>query len=116
MAPKPQMKLLILCSEGNNRSVTFAHLLKYWGNDCIAAGVNTNSPETLQMLAKWADKIIFTEKGQEIPYAVLWQNKDYSDKSVLFDVGPDTYPRPFNAELLAKAKSILEANKEWLKQ
>jgi hypothetical protein len=37
------MKILCVCDQGNNRSVHFAHNLKYWGNDCIPIGTETNS-------------------------------------------------------------------------
>ncbi len=107
------MKLLILCDQGNNRSVQFAHLLKYWGNDCIAAGTETNSKETLKMLCNWADKIILT--SHLIEGGVIELGSQPVGKIVVFDVGPDTYPRPFNPVLHAMAKHILEANKSWLK-
>ena len=102
------MKILTVCSQGNNRSVHFAHALKYWNNDVIAIGVDNTSIPTLEMLFGWADVIIKTEDGQFVP-------PQYEDKVRLFDVGPDTYKRPFNPELHVKVKRILEENKEWLK-
>lgn len=102
------MKILTVCDQGNNRSVQFAHLLKYWKHDVIPVGVTTNTLETLEMLYKWADVIILTDRVQNIP-------SEYEDKVKVFDVGADTYPRPFNPELLAKAKQYLEENKSWLK-
>jgi galactitol-specific phosphotransferase system IIB component len=106
---RKQMKILTVCDQGNNRSVQFAHLLKYWGNDCITAGLKTNSPETLDMLFQWADIIITTDDTQQIP-------EQYQAKVKLLDVGPDKYPRPFNPELNAMVKRILEENKLWLKK
>lgn len=102
------MRILCVCAHGNNRSVQFAHLLKYWGHDTIAIGLDTTTEETLEMLFKWADHIILTEAGQLIP-------DDYRSKVHMWNVGPDTYPRPFNPELHAKAKEFLEDNKSWLK-
>lgn len=104
------MKILTVCDQGNNRSVQFAHLLKYWKHDTIPAGLMTNSKETLEMLYKWADIIILTEDKQitDIPI-------EYRQKVKLFDVGEDNYPRPFNIDLNRRAREILENNKSWLK-
>lgn len=104
------MKIVVVCEQGNNRSVHFAHLLKYWNNDVLTGGLKTNSEETLKMLYEWAETIILTEKIQEnkIP-------EKYQDKVVVFEVGPDTYHRPFNAELNLKVRKFLDDNKEWLK-
>ena len=89
--------------------MTFAHLLKYWGNETLAAGIDTNSPETLAMLYDWADAIILTEKRQAL------KTNPPEEKTKIFDVGGDTYPLLFNSDLLKKAKMILEENKAWLK-
>ncbi len=102
------MKILTLCDQGNNRSVQFAHLLKYWNNDTLSAGLKTTSVETLTMLYEWADIIILTEDVQVIP-------DKYSEKALLLNVGPDTYPRPFNPMLHKKAKELLEMYKGKLK-
>lgn len=104
------MRILTICDQGNNRSVMFAHLLKYWWNECIAAGLKTNSPETLAMLYNWADLIILTEKEQ---YKEI--HPDLNWKVLLLDVWPDNYPRPFNKELHEKVKILLEENKNILK-
>jgi|SRR5882672_2917682 len=96
------MKILVVCDQGNNRSVTIANHLKYWGHDVIPAGMQTNSPETLYMLMSWADRIIITERGQlpaDTPKMQLW------------DCGPDTYPRPFNRDLLVKVRALMERHK-----
>lgn len=100
------MKILVLCDEGNNRSVTVAHHLKYWGHDVIAAGLKRNKTETLQMLCEWADRIIVTDKDQ-------WEKlrADHLFKLRLWDIGPDVYPRPFNKEMLAIVRRLMEAHK-----
>jgi hypothetical protein len=54
-------RILCLCDEGVNRSVTIAHQLKYLGHDVLSAGLKTNSVDTLMTLAKWADHVIYTE-------------------------------------------------------
>jgi hypothetical protein len=102
------MKILTVCNEGNNRSVQFSHLLKYWNHDVIPIGLDNTSEETLNMLFNWADYIIITAKDQKIPMR-------YYSKVVLFNIGDDHYPRPFNKELFTKAKEILNIHKDWLK-
>ena len=102
------MKILCVCNQGNNRSVQFAHILKYWKHDTIPIGIDTTTKETLKILYKWADVIICTDETQVIP-------AEYQKKYRLWNVGPDIYPRPFNKELRAKATTFLEENKDWLK-
>lgn len=104
------MKILTVCDQGNNRSVQFAHLLKYWKHDVIPVGLSTNSEETLKMLYDWADIIIVVEDVMmgSIPLESI-------DKVKVWHVGKDTYHRPFNPELHQKAKQYLEDNKGWLK-
>ena len=99
------MKILVLCDQGNNRSVVLAHQLKYWGHDVIPAGLKTNSRHTLQMLCDWADRIIITEECQRAsPLA-------FNNKIELWNIGPDNYPRPFNKELLAIVRRLMEEHK-----
>lgn len=102
------MKILCVCDQGNNRSVHLAHLLKYWDHDTIPVGLATTSIETLEMLYNWADRILTTSFDQKVP-------GEFADKVKLIDIGPDIYPRPFNPELHAKVKQLLELNKDWLK-
>lgn len=97
------MKILVCCNEGNNRSVTIAHRLKYWGHDVLPCGIDTNSLETLEMLYEWADRIIITEPGQ----MCATNKQEILDKYQLWDVGPDTYPRPFNKDLDRKVKRLM---------
>ena len=107
------MKILVLCDEGNNRSVTVAHHLKYWGHDLLAAGIKKNSRATLQMLCDWAGRIIVTEQCQiaGLSYVVL------DDRKIqLWDIGPDVYKRPFNPELLAIVRRMMEEHKAEYKQ
>jgi len=102
------MKILTVCDQWNNRSVNFAHLLKYWWNDCIPVWLKTNSPETLDMLFKWADKIILTEDIQVIP-------DEFMSKTILLNVWPDNFPRPFNKDLNELVRKLLDDNKDILK-
>lgn len=99
------MKILTVCDQGNNRSVQFAHLLKYKykGSDTIPVGLSSHSKETLEMLFKWADVIILTDRVQKVP-------DEYKDKVKVWDVGEDRYPRPFNPELHQLARKLIEEN------
>lgn len=107
------MKILVLCDQGNNRSVTIAGHLKYWGHDVIPAGIKTNAPETLHMLARWADRIILTEAVQAAELGPFLDG--YIHKTQTWDVGPDTYPRPFNKDLLGKVRALMENHKSEFK-
>lgn len=61
------MKILCVCDYGVNRSVHIAHVLKFRGNhDTLAVGINTSSPETIAMLADWADLVILTDDVQRV--------------------------------------------------
>lgn len=106
------MKILCLCNHGNNRSVHLAHHLKYLDHDVLAAGLEKNSPDTLKMLYDWAEIIIVTEHEH---IGMLPDEVRTSIKLKLFDVGPDTYKRPFNEELKALVKQYLKENESWLK-
>lgn len=97
------MKILCVCDQGNNRSVTFAQILKYIPEfETLSAGLKTNKPETLEMLFEWADKIIVP---QEELLALI--PNQYTHKIKFYDIGPDIYPRPFNKELYNKVKEIM---------
>lgn len=95
-------KILVVCDQGNNRSVTIAHHIKYLGHDVLTAGLSTNSPETLTMLFNWADKVIATDEGQANDMSIL------GDKVLVWDVGPDRYPRPFNPHLLKLVRRLVD--------
>ena len=104
-------KILCVCDLGNNRSVQFAHLLRYKYQPCdtIPVGVEMHSKETLDMLYKWADIIIAV--SDKVAFKIPVQ---FEAKVKIWDVGKrDIYPRPFNAELYRKAKQIIEDNKLW---
>jgi hypothetical protein len=88
------MRLLIVCDEGLNRSGTIRGQLQYWGHDCLTIGLNRNSPETIALLAAWADLIILTAQDQTARLTAT------DTPTQLWDVGPDNYPRPYNPKLL----------------
>lgn len=100
------MKILTICDQGNNRSVQFAHLLKYkYKADVLSIGISNTSDETKNMLYQWADFIIVTEESllYQLPASIR-------GKTRLWDVGEDKYPRPFNPELLEIAKRFIKEN------
>lgn len=118
------MNILCVCKEWNSRSVQFAHLLKYWGNDCISIWTSNTSQETLDFLVNdWASKIIiFEEKSVEmVNQVLLYCNKFWiydskkADWKIIEFFLPDEFPRPFNKELHEIAKKFLEENKNILK-
>jgi hypothetical protein len=102
------MRILCVCGEGNNRSATLAQLLRYrdGGQDCLAVGLRTASPETLDMLFRWAEVILLTARDQSVP-------EEHRPKVRLVDMGPDTYPRPFNKDLLSKCGGLLASGPPW---
>jgi len=100
------MKLLVVCDQGNNRSVTLAGQLKYMGYDVLTAGLKNNSIETLATLYFWADKIILTDSDQAIsddPFTV----GHFANKVTHWNMGPDVYPRPYNPQLLQIVKHTI---------
>jgi hypothetical protein len=98
-------RVLCLCDEGNNRSVTVAHQLKYLGHDVLSAGLKTNTIDTLMTLAKWADHVVYTEPCQRD--ALLFDGV----RAHVWDVGPDVYPRPFNKQLLRKVRRLVDQHR-----
>lgn len=96
--------ILCICEHGNNRSVTMAHILKYVDNfETLTAGLAYHTPETLEMLFNWAEVIVVPEEKllNMIP-------EEYKHKVKFYNIGEDIYPRPFNKELYAKAKDLMD--------
>lgn len=55
-------KFLTVCNGGVVRSVTLAAMLKYWfDEDAVAASIDKNHGETMNMLAEWADVIVVVD-------------------------------------------------------
>lgn len=96
------MRILCVCDEGVSRAPTLAAMLQYRGHETVAVGVKHSSAETRRMLAEWADRIILTDAAQAhgFPWVVG------SDVEV-WPIG-DVYPRPFNPELHALVRHLLE--------
>lgn len=81
------MKFLCLCEGGNVRSGQLAFWLKAAGQDAIAAGVLWNEPETIAMLAAWADVITVAEARLSEKVPESQRHKITLD----FEVGPDVW-------------------------
>jgi hypothetical protein len=89
------MKILVLCSAGNVRSVATAWELKKHGYDALAAGVDTNQIDTINFLCYWADKILLAqpEMKNQIPTATEVQRKIDEGFTIGWDVWNDpTHP------------------------
>lgn len=107
------MKILILCDEGNNRSVVLKSRLQYCGDghDILTAGLNRNSYETIRNLISWADLVILTDSDQ----AAWWEEyvpNFFIPKMEVWNIGPDIYPRPHNKELLKIVTKLIEDHPE----
>lgn len=97
------MKIVTLCEQGVNRSVTAKWLLQFHpGNEVIAAGTGLQ-PETLSMLYDWAERVIVLDR-RLIPLAGV-----PPEKLVLWDVGPDRFEHHFNKELLGLLRQYAQA-------
>ena len=80
------MKILCLCHQGNVRSVAMAYMLKsYYKQDAIAAGIDSNSRGTIEMLFNWMDFCIVMETS----IVQKLNSFDAVEKCLVCDVGPD---------------------------
>jgi hypothetical protein len=80
------MKVLCICDQGNKRAV-FTRFLLGHKHEALAAGVKTNSPETINLLCEWADKILLAELNmREYIPENYWYKIDNR-----FEIGPDIY-------------------------
>lgn len=89
------MKILCICKQGIVRSGALSWILKLeYHHDAIAAGCDTNGPEVIAALAKWANKIIcFDNRAYHLlPF-------EEADKAVMLDIGEDQWHDPAHPEL-----------------
>ena len=68
--------------------------LKAVGVDALAAGVGANSAETLDMLYRWADKVIVMHD-----LLLPCVPEAYKEKVMLCNVGEDRWQNPYHPEL-----------------
>jgi len=82
-----RQRILCLCQGGNVRSVHAAYVLKYGYNvDALAASWEKNSPDTLNVLYRWADRIMLVEDHhiEHVPAS-------FRKKVVNLGIGPDRW-------------------------
>lgn len=91
------MRVLCVCDHGSNRSVHVADQLRYRGHEAIPVGAHTTSQPTRDMLADWADLIVFTDPRQ----IVLFPDTDHQVWPL-----PEN-PRPYNPDTLALVRAHL---------
>lgn len=89
------MKILTVCSQGNKRSVFTRFVLNHH-HDVIALGVDVNTPETIRLLAGWADKILVAEPIMKKKIPVRFQSKVDDN----FTIGADVFPVSIGGRLL----------------
>jgi len=93
---------LCLCQYGHSRSVCLARVLHSKKQQAIAAGVGTCG-EWIAPLCRRADMILILETSfkKHVPGVEQW-------KVVDFHVGPDRWVNPYNQELNAILKAMVE--------
>lgn len=106
---KNKTKILTVCRHGNIRSIAMARILKKEGYDAIPIGITEAQPDTLEMLAKWADKILFADSKfmQFLP-------QQYKDKFMDMELGEDIWKDANHPDLLQKIERKYYALKSQL--
>lgn len=102
------MKVAVFCKGGICRSAAMANVLKTYGHDVLNAGLGYNSPETIQMLTDWADRIVVMQK--ELADLVPMSGRS---KMVIADLGPDVWDNSADPDLVNRCRVIAEA---WAKK
>lgn len=103
------MKIVTMCQGGHVRSVALKYLLTYkYGHEVIACGWESNSPETRNILFKWADYIVIMQKEFEKYIPECHHNNEGRRKLYCYDVGEDRYGNPFHPELQDGIISMIE--------
>lgn len=88
-------KYLVICDGGNVRSHALAYKLKWvYHQQAIAIGRLNSTPETIEMMCEWADKIAIMQ-----PHMAESVPEKYHDKIVVIDVGPDRWGVHVHPEL-----------------
>lgn len=100
-------KIVTACSQGLCRSVGLADVLKlhFEPVDVIPVGMNSNSPETIRMLAEWCDVFITMTPnlGRKLP-------QEFQHKLMVCDVGQDRYKSSKHPELIDQVWRWTRAN------
>jgi protein-tyrosine-phosphatase len=102
------MKIAVFCKGGICRSAAMSNELKKYGHDVLCAGLGYNSPETIQMLTDWADRIVVMQ--EELAPLVPMSGRS---KMVVADIGPDVWEHSSDPDLIARCRVI---GMEWAKK
>lgn len=100
-------RFLCVCQYGHSRSVAMARTLHGMGYYAMAAGVGTTDSEGLSRLAGWADKILVMQ-----PHFANRIDPAYLEKVVVMDVGHDQWSNPYNRDLLALCRRLVDEKLE----
>lgn len=90
-------KYLCCCQGGKVRSVGTKYVLNdfYKIKSVLTCGLENTDPDTLETLFQWADIIIVSAT----PEVAALVPEQFQSKTVLFNVGPDTYHQYSNPKL-----------------
>ena len=103
------MKVLCLCAGGVSRSVGLAYLLKYYyGHDALACSYEHNSPETIDMLCNWADRVLTV-----MPDYVQYIPEKYHVKTTVYNLGLDRWLNALHPGMHEKLIPMIEADPKW---
>lgn len=92
------MKVLTICSAGTCRSVAMAHRLKHdYGHDAVPLGHDTNSQGTIDLMSRWADRIIVMEPQYGV--GILKSEVHKLIPPELTNVGPDVWSGALSHDL-----------------
>jgi hypothetical protein len=89
-------RFLCVCRRGNVRSVAVATFLKEVHNhEAVAIGFETAGPELVDVLGRWADRILVarSEFAAHVP-------DRFVPKIAILDIGPDVFGSPTHPELM----------------
>jgi hypothetical protein len=104
------MKVAVFCKGGICRSAAMSNELKKYGHDVLVGGLGYNSPEAIEMLTDWADRIVVMQ--QELAPLVPPNGRG---KMVIADIGPDVWEHSSDPDLIARCRVIANewARKDW---
>lgn len=102
------MTILVLCQRGNVRSVTVATILKDYAGmqDVIAAGVETSTQRTMNLLTDWAD-IVLVAGDVKLDGLPIYFEIDIKWHK-LSEIGKDIWGQAMHPELVRRCIDALK--------
>lgn len=90
------MKILAVCRSGRVRSHAIKVAMELKGHEAINAGVKYHSPETLKMLAEWAELILVPEAWikEEL------ESMGITTRIIDLQIGPDIWKTKVTQDLM----------------